>query len=199
MSETTKSNPSFDEEVTMTCKQVAKYDSKFLLIWGWTAVIIGVIVYWANVLTYYNESQAFSFYPNPTAKWGFLWIALPVIAGIIQWGCNKGDNQNPTPLYRMLTSVSRVTIGMVFLCAVLTAVFHYNHFFVILLILAIWCCISGFMLDSVRIQRLGYGGLAMAIAMFGVAPTLHIPLLVVGIMLTLVIPGYVLKKENQHE
>ena len=197
MNETTKSNPSFDEEVAMTRKQVAKYDSKFLLIWGWTAAAVGVIVYWANVLTYYNEARAFSFYPNPSAQWGFLWIAVPIIAGIIQWGCRVGDNPNPTPLYKMLSSVSRVTIGMVFLCAVLTAVFHYNHFFVISLILAIWCCISGFMLDSKRIQRLGYGGLAIAVAMFGVPPTLHIPLLVVEIMLSLVIPGYVLKKENQ--
>lgn len=168
---------SFRNEVTETRKLVIIREHAALLVWGFTAVGIGLLIY---IL------QNFGLY-----GYNWMWIALPVIASPLQWYVDRRrSNAEFTPLYQMLGKIGIVTMVLIAITALLTIPYNFNAYFVITLILSIWCGLSGFMLDYPRLWQLAIGGLAMTIALRILSPGAYqLPVFIVGLCVTLIAPG----------
>lgn len=144
---------SYNNEVDDTRKLVIEREHSALLIWGITSASIAMVIFLVQFFTgdYY---------------W-WMWVALPVIAGPIHSAVDKKNDKNCTltPLYQLLGKVSKITISLIFVTSMLTLVFNFNAYFVILLILTFWCGLSGFILDYSRLIQLAAVGLVMSIVL----------------------------------
>lgn len=172
----------FDEEVRLTRRQVASVEYRALLIWGWTTIAIALAIF-ALMLTV------------PDGKWQLLWLALPVIAGTLHVKFQKPALPAPTSLYLMLSSVSRMVIGVIFVCAVAGCYFTYPSYFIVILVLAMWCGVSAFMLDYSRLKGPCVGGFAMAAAILNVSGPTTVAVFMAGVIATLVVPGYIMRSD----
>lgn len=172
---------SFNNEVTVTRKLVIEREHSALLIWGITSVSIAFLIFLIQSIfgDYY---------------W-WLWIALPVIAGPIHTAKDKkvdkkyGDTEL-TPLYQLLGRVSKITISLILAAALLTFAFNFNAYFVILLILTLWCGLSGYMLDYSRLIQLAAVGVVMSIAVRVYGTSEYVLIwFALGLLVLLVMPG----------
>lgn len=146
---------SYKNEVADTRKLVIEREHSALLIWGISSATIALLIY------------LIKFFSGDYYWW--MWIALPIIAGPIHSVVDKKKDKQYaigklTPLYQLLGKVSKITISLIFVTAMLTFAFSFNAYFVILLIITFWCGFSGYILDYSRLIQLAAVGLVMAIA-----------------------------------
>lgn len=175
----------FNNEVAETRKLVIEREHGALLVWGIAAAAIGILIYLLQTLT--------------AVSCGWLWLALPVIAVPLHSYVDKKNDKHEkmTTLYDRLSSISKVSIAMIAIVAFLTIPFSYNSYFCIMLILSIWCALSGFMLNYKRLCQLSIGGLALATALIVMQNTPYIlPIFVAGLSITLIAPGLEMYKRS---
>lgn len=146
---------SYNNEVAATRKLVIEREHSALLIWGITSASITLLIY------------LIQFFTGDYYRW--LWIALPVIAAPIHSSVDKKNDKKYvtkelTPSYQLLGRVSKITIAFIFVTSILTLAFHFNAYFVILLILTFWCGLSGLFLDYSRLIQMAAVGLVLSIA-----------------------------------
>lgn len=145
----------FNNEVIETRSLVIGREHPALLIWGVASMSIALLVFFIQ------------WCPGHSIWWA--WFALPIIALPLHSAVDKKvDEKYPasrlTPLYSTLSNVSKVTVSLIFITAMLTLVLNFNAFFVILLILTSWCGLSGYMLDYPQLIKLAAVGLVISIA-----------------------------------
>jgi hypothetical protein len=183
---------SYNNEVTETRKLVIEREHSALLIWGITSASIALLIYLIQFFTgdYY---------------W-WIWIALPAIALPIHYVVDKKvdakcEATGLTPLYNTLGRVSKITISLILITALLTFVYSFNAYFVILLILTAWCGFSGFMLNYSQLIQLAAVGVVTGITT-RVYETDDSVLIwfAIGLIVLLVMPGVdMLKRFNQEK
>lgn len=176
----------FDEEVRLTRRQVASVEHRAMLIWGWTTIAIALAILALMLI-------------DDSGKWQLLWFALPLIAGTLHVKFQKPALPDPTSLYLMLSSISRMVISVIFVCAVAGCYFSYPSYFIVILVLAMWCGVSAFMLDYPRLKGPCVGGFAMAAAILNVSGAAAVAVFIAGIIATLVVPGYIMRSDARKE
>lgn len=172
----------FQEEVDITRRQVMTYEYKALLVWGWTTVALATAIYLLDLLT-------------GDRHWEYLWLALPVVAGVLHVNWAKETAGEPTSLYMMLSRVSRMVIGAIFICAVSAFFCNFNVWAVIVLILALWAGFTSFMLDYPKLRPACIGGIAIAIGLLYVKGIDCIAVFSSGVIATLLLPGYIMRHD----
>lgn len=173
---------SFQEEVEITRKQVITTEYGALLIWGWTTFIVAFAVF-------------LSVWFTSNRMWEYMWLAQPVVAGLICLVKGKPQLASPTSLYKMLTLVSRIMIGTIVICVAAAFFTVFNVWFFILAILSLWNGVSAFLLDYPRLRAACFGGLAIAFGLLYTPATYTIPVFMAGIAATLITPGYIMRKD----
>lgn len=178
---------SFQEEVEITRKQVITAEHGVLLVWGWTTLIVAFAVF-------------LSVWSTGNRLWEYLWLAQPVVGGLISLVKGKPRLISPTSLYKMMTLVSRIMIGTIVICAAAAFCTVFNVWFFILVILSLWNGVSAYMLDYPRLRISCFGGLAISFFLLFASETYVVPIFASGIVFTLIVPGYVMRSDyiKQH-
>lgn len=181
--ETDKKND-FQKEVDKTRELVMHREWRALLVWGCTTFLIGLLIYGLQYLTgdYY----------------GILWVALPVIAMPLHAYQDKKNDihrTDLTPLYKMLGALSRATCVLVLITALLSIPVEFHAYFVILLILSIWCLVSGYMLDYKPFIGNAIGGFIIAIVSRAILPNCELVLFIFGVAIVLIAPGLTMRRQ----
>lgn len=179
---------SYNNEVAETRKLVIEREHSALLIWGITSASIALLIYLIQFITG-------DYYP-------WVWIALPAIAGPIHISVDKKHDikyatKELTPLYQLLGKVSKITISLIFVTAMLTLAFNFNAYFVILLILTFWCGLSGYILDYSHLIQFAAVGLVMSIAVRVHEASGYVLLwFALGLIVLLLMPGLDMYKRS---
>lgn len=176
---------SFKSEVVETRCMMQKSEHLALLVWGWTTALVAAAVY---VVSLFSDSSIIR----------FAWIAVPVIAISLQLFFGKPDGlANPTALFRMLSAVSRMIIVVLMVVTIGSAWFDYPTYFIVVLLLAIWCGFTAFMLDYKRLVGPCVGGVVIALAILCVPARSAVAVFAAGIVATLIVPGYILRSDSR--
>lgn len=171
----------FNNEVIETRELVIEREHSALLIWGITSASIALLLF------------LMQFFTGNYYRW--LWIALPVIALPVHYMVDKRidakhETTRLTPLYRTLSKVSKITISLILITALLSFAYSFNAYFVILLILTCWCGISGYMLKYSQLIRLAAVGVVTSITVRVHEDTDSVIIwFAVGLIVLLVMPG----------
>lgn len=173
---------SFQEEVEITRKQVITAEHGVLLVWGWTTLIVAFAVFLSVWLT-------------GNRLWEYLWLAQPVVGGLISLVKGKPRLTSPTSLYKMMTLVSRIMIGTIVICAAAAFCTVFNVWLVILVILSLWNGVSAYLLDYPRLRICCFGGLAFSFVLLFSSETYVAPKFAAGIVFTLIVPGYLMRSD----
>lgn len=168
-----------DNEIIETRRLVIEREHGALLAWGITSAVIALLIYVAELIF------------HDYCWW--MWIALPMIALPIHASADrqavaKYGIRELTPLYQLLGRVSKVTLSLVFITSLLTLLFEFNAYFVILLILSIWCGLSGFMLDYKGLLYMAAAGLVFSVVVH-VKSIDVLPMFAAGLCAVTVVPG----------
>lgn len=139
----------FNNEGIETRKLVIAREHSALLIWGITSASIALLLF------------IMQFFTGNYYRW--LWIALPIHYMVDKRIDAKYEATRLTPLYRTLSKVSKITISLILITALLSFAYSFNAYFVILLILTCWCGISGYMLKYSQLIRLAAVGVVTSI------------------------------------
>ena len=175
---------SFEEEVEITRKQVISTEYGALLIWGWTTFIVAFAVF-------------LSVWFTGNRMWEYMWLAQPVVGGLICLVKGKPQLSSPTSLYKMMTLVSRIMIGTIVICAVAAFCTVFNVWFFILTILSLWNGVTAYLLDYPRLRGACFGGLAISFGLLYTPEAYIIPVFMAGIAATLIAPGYIMRKNRK--
>lgn len=185
---TSNKEKDFKDEVALTRGLVAEREHGALLAWGITAAAVGMVIYLCEWLT--------------GCRLGWLWALVPAVAGPVHGYVDRKNDKDVklTPLYMMLGRIGRIAVSLIIAAALLTIIFDFNAYCVILLILSVWCGFSGFMLDYPRLWQLAIGGLAMSVAIGLKSPDAYeLPVFAIGLCVTLVAPGLdMLRRAKKH-
>lgn len=179
----------FKQEIGDTRRLVIMREHGALLAWGISTAGIALVIY---ALQYATHSDVW-----------WLWFALPFIAAPIHRrsdieSAKRCEGLEDTSLYHLLSQVSKVTVMLIVTTIIASSVFNFSGYFIILLILSLWCGLSGFMLDYHRLLQLATGGCAISFALLmSFAAGYELPLFAVGVCIVLVMPGLdMLKREK---
>jgi len=168
-----------DNEIIETRRLVIEREHGALLVWGVTSAVIAMLIYVVE-LTFHDY-------------YWWLWIALPIIALPIHASADrkavsKYGIREFTSLYQLLGRVSKVTLTVVSVTSLLGLFFEFNAYFVILLILSIWCGLSGFMLDYKGLLYMAAAGLVFSV-MVRAGSVDVLPMFAGGLCAVTVVPG----------
>lgn len=173
---------SFQEEVEITRKQVITAEHGVLLVWGWITLIVAFAV-------------CLSVWLTGNRLWEYLWLAQPVVGGLISLVKGKPRLTSPTSLYKMMTLVSRIMIGTIVICAAAAFCTVFNVWFFILVILSLWNGVSAYMLDYPRLRISCFGGLLISFGLLCTPVSYTLPVFMAGISATLITPGYIMRND----
>ena len=177
----------FNNEVAETRRLVIEREHAALLIWGVTTFAVGMLIF---LLQYFWSGN-----------YGILWIALPIIACPIQYFADKkADRKSGKKLtngYRTLRRIGIVANILILATALLTLVYDFNAYLVIMLILTSWVAFTGFMLNYPMLLALTAGGFGFSILMRTMYDSPYIlPIFTTGAAMLLIVSGLDMYKHS---
>ncbi|WP_321479338.1 hypothetical protein [uncultured Bacteroides sp.] len=161
------------------------------LIWGYTTVVIALLVWYMLTTT-------------QDYHWNWLWFGIPVFAGIA-WLIFNANKKKEAP--RVTTFVDRV-IGhvwmvfgiMAFLVSVMTFFYCIPILFIVLLTMGVATAITGLIIRFKPIVLSGFLGMGLSLLCLIVKGSDAILVFAAAFVLMMVIPGHILnivsKKRN---
>lgn len=169
-----------NNEVAETRRLVIEREHGALLIWGLTTFAVGMLIF---LLQYFWGGE-----------YGILWIALPLIASPLQYfvdrKADRKSGKNLTQVYRTLGRIGIVTTIMILATVLLSLIYDFNVYMVIMLILTIWVGFTGFMLNYPMLLSLMAGGLGFSILVRVMYESAYIlPIFTFGASLLLIVSG----------
>ena len=176
---------SYEEEIRITRGQVAKTQTKPLLIVGWCAFAIGMLI----VALWYGTGDP---------HYQYLWLVFPVVAILLTAVMCRRQKIEKTSLYRSLTLISRLEAAIIAILAICALLLDMDTYWMILCTMSLMCGLTGYLLKLPDIWRAAIGGLAMMAAVIVTKDSpAEAATFTFGVVATMVVPGYILLRESK--
>lgn len=136
-----------EDMLRRTSQRVSNYGAYQFLIWGYTTVLVSILVFFLD--------PKLGFYVH------YLWMLIPIIGGILSWTLGKSDNNTSysrTQVDRFMSVVWSVIGLNVLLSSFILGVFS---LFVVVLMIGSATAITGFALRIRMLQACSVIGLGM--------------------------------------
>lgn len=173
--------------MSQTRRNVLRDSSTPFLVWGWTTVVVGIMVYVSISLT-----------GNPQSY--LMWFLLPAIGMVIMaFKRRKQDAGSRTVLDRPLNSIWTM-LTVVLVCFSVSSYFiSFNVLFFILLVLSIGCFVTGAIIKYPLLRWASVIGFAVDASLLMVSNPKQILLFVLAIAGMMILPGYKMKQDLKNE
>lgn len=156
------------------------------LVWGWTTVIVALVVY-AGV--HFCADRRFY----------LVWFAIPVIGTPLVVRLQPGRNRVRTTVAKSLHSVWMMLTVLLVGFSAASFFVPYNVLFAVLMLLSIGCYVTGVLISYPVLQSSSYVGFGTAILLWVVGGTAQILIFAAAIAAMMIIPGYMMKKSLDDE
>lgn len=167
-----------------TQDNTARYGAYPLLIWGYTTVVISVVI-WALL------------WQTGSMKVNYLWFALPVIAGPLTTIFKKKDAGKGTKNYiDRITGQIWIVFGVVgFVLSCLAFVIHIDILFVITLLMGMGATLTGLVCKYKPLSVAGSIGVALSFTLLFVQGSGTLLIFAAIFMVMMIIPGHIMNKQ----
>lgn len=167
-----------------TQRHTARYAAYPLLIWGYTTVVISLLVWYLSL---------------QTEMWqvNFLWFALPVIAGPLTVFFHKKNEENGTKNYidRVKSHIWSV-FGIVGFClSCISFVVHIDILFVISLLMGMGTTLTGLVCRYKPLSISGVIGIALSFSMLFIRGSEIYLVFGLIFIVMIIVPGHIMNKE----